>query len=173
MAARRSPARFTRSYKGPGTWAGVSVESTAVPAASSVLLATFIPGGVVETVRRIRMSVLYSSDQNTASETSLGAVGAAVVEATAVTVGVTALPDPITDIQDDIWVMFQGLHTRISFVTGGGLVEPAGMGVEIDSKAMRKLPPGKALVFIVANESASFGALIQCTIRVYATLTSG
>ncbi len=173
MAARRSFSRVSRPYKGAGTWAGVSVESTAVPAGSKVLLASFSSTSVIETVRRIRMSVLYSSDQNAASETSLGAVGAAVVEATAVGIGITALPDPITDIQDDIWVMFQGLHTRISFVSGGGLVEPAGMSVEIDSKAMRKLPPGKVLVFVVANESSSFGALIQATIRVYATQTSG
>ncbi len=173
MAARRSFTRARTAYKGPGTWAGVAIDSTAVPAASSVLLATFAPGGVVETVRRIRMSVLYSSDQNTASEGSLGAVGAAVLEDTALGVGVASLPDPITDIQDDIWVMFQGLHTRISIRGTAGIQEPAGSHYEIDSKAMRKLPPGKKLAFIVANKDATFGALIQCTIRVYATLTSG
>jgi hypothetical protein len=116
------------------------------------------------------MSVLYSSDQNAASETSLGAVGAGVFEDTAIGVGIGSLPDPVTDVGDDFWLMFQGLHTRISFVSGGGLVEPAGMSVEIDSKAMRKLPVGKLLAFIVGNESASFGALIQATIRVYSTL---
>ncbi len=173
MVARR---QFTRgrAYKGPGTWAGVTVQQTAVPVASKVLLATFVPGGVVETVRRVRMSVLYSSDQNTASEASLGAVGAAVMEDTAIAVGVASLPDPITDVQDDVWLMFQGLHTRISVSAGAGaIMEPAGSAYEIDSKAMRKLPPGKSLVFIVANQSSSFAALIQCTIRVYATLTSG
>ncbi len=116
------------------------------------------------------MSLLYSSDQNAGSESTLGAVGAAVLEDTAIAVGIASLPDPVTDVADDFWLMYQGLHTRISFVSGGGLVEPAGMVVEIDSKAMRKLPTGKSLAFIIANGDASFGALVQSTIRVYSTL---
>ena len=170
MAARRRSSAV-RPYRPSGGWGGVTVGQTAVPANSKVLLATFTPSvAFTLTVRRIRMSVLYSSDQNSASEASLGAVAAGVFEDTAIAVGIGSLPDPITDVADDFWLMFQGLHTRISFVTGGGLVEPAGMVVEIDSKAMRKLPTGKSLAFIVGNASATFGALIQTTIRVYSTL---
>ena len=119
------------------------------------------------------MSVMYSSDQNAASENSIGAVGAAVMEDTAIAVGAGSLPDPVSDVADDMWLMYQGLHTRISVRGTDGLVEPAGHIVEIDSKAMRKVSIGKSLVFIVANADSTFGAIIQATIRVYSTNTSG
>jgi len=170
MPARRRVSNV-RQYRPSGGWAGAIIQQTAVAANSSVLLATFTPSvALTLTVRRIRVSVLYSSDQNAASESSLGALGAAVMEDTAIAVGAASLPDPVSDVADDYWLMFQGLHTRISVRGTDGQVEPAGFIAEIDSKAMRKLPTGKSLVFIVANSSATAGALIQLTIRVYTTL---
>ncbi len=170
MVARRR-ATVGRTYKPSGGWSGLTVGSTAVAANTKVLMASFAPQiGLTLTVRRIRISALYSSDQNAASETTLGALGVGVFSDTAIALGIGSLPDPITDVGDDVWMLFQGMHTRISFVSGGGLVEPAGTLYEIDSKAMRKLPNGKSLAVIVGNESSSFGALLQVTIRIYTTL---
>ena len=116
------------------------------------------------------MSIMWSSDQNAASENVLGAVGCAVVEDTAVAVGIGSLPDPITDIADDFWFLFQGLHSRISIRGTDGMTEPAGHILEVDSKAMRKLPTGKSMIVVVGNNSSTAGAIIQATIRVYTTL---
>ena len=172
MPARRRSGFVRSSRAQGGGWAGVAVNQFAVPANNKVLAATVVPNvGFSETIRRTHVSLLYSSDQNIASEASLGAVGFGVFSDTAVAVGIASLPDPVTDIDDDIWFLFQGLHTRFSFSTGGGIAEPAGSLFEIDSKAMRKLPEGKTAGLIVVNNDATFGAVCQLTVRLYSTLS--
>jgi len=148
----------------------VIVPAVNIPANSKVLLAAVVPvaGSPTLTIRRIRMSLLWSSDQKAAEENPIGAIGAAVLGDTAIAVGVTSLPDPVTDVQDDNWMLFQGLHTRFSFVSAAGFEGTNGMLYEIDSKAMRKLPEGTSLAFIAATGS-THGAFLQCIIRVYTT----
>ena len=169
MPGRRRAA--VRPYKPSGAWGGVIIGVVAIPAASKVLLTTFVNDTDFQaTVRRTRISALYSSDQTAAGESTAGALGCAVLENTAITVGIGSLPDPVTDVDEDIWFVFQGLHSRFA-TTGAGIAETAGSLYEIDSKAMRKVPQGKSVALIVANQSAVAGALIQLTVRIYSTMT--
>jgi len=169
VVANRGRRGFVKPFKPSGGWSGVVIPQVGIPGNNKILLAQVIPtaGSPTLTIRRIRMSVLFSSDQAAATESPIGAIGAAVLNDTAIAVGVASLPDPVTDIQDDTWMMFQGLHSKV--VTAGTLgFTESGNLFEIDSKAMRKLPEGMSLAFIAAVGSAQ-GASIQAVIRVYTT----
>ncbi len=171
MPQRRGFTR-TRSYRPSGVWAGLVNNAVTVPASTALLLASFTPSpSFMETVRRTHISLLFSSDQNVASENVVGAIGAGVFTDHAIAIGAASLPDPVTDVGDDIWFMFQGLHSRFSFSAGGGIAETAGSLYEIDSKAMRKVPNGKSVAIIIANASATAGAVVQLTTRIYSTIT--
>jgi len=162
---------FSRPFRPPGSWAGVVVNQFTLAANTKVLAATFSApvASSPQTVRRVHISVLYSSDQNVGSEATLGVIGMGVFNDTAIAVGVGSLPDPATDVNDDVWFLFQGMHTRFSFSAGGGIAEPAGSSYEISSKGMRKIPEGKSACIIVVNNSPTFGAVCQLTARLYST----
>ena len=145
------------------------IQSTALAASSKVALATFTPALDGVTVVRTRMTVMWSSDQRAVTETPQGAIGAAVMDNTAIAAGVASLSDPVTDIDDDIWFVFQGLVSLVGVNSAIGFQEPALSQYEIDSKAMRKVPAGKSMVVIAANAS-SVGARVGAIIRVYTKL---
>ena len=161
-----------RVPRAPGGWSGLIINQTSVPALSKVLLGTFVPSGAFGvTVRRIRATVMWSSDQVAVTENPLGAIGFAVFDDTAVAVGIGSLSDPVTDIQDDIWTAYQGLVARVSVATSIGVNEPAGEVFHIDSKAMRKVPVGKTLAMIVGNARPAEDARISVVVRIYSTFS--
>ena len=168
--ARRSGRSFARPFRPSGGWAGVCIPNTFISGNAKVLLALFVPltGAFTLTIRRIRLSLMWSSDQAAATEEPDGAIGAAILSDTAIAVGVASLPDPITDIGDDIWMMYQGLNTKVVFSDATGVDSNAGRLYEIDSKAMRKIPEGMSLAFICATASAQ-GARVQGQLRLYVT----
>ncbi len=108
------------------------------------------------------------SDQLAASEFPVGALGAGTFTNIAIAAGVASLPDPITEIDDDVWFLFQGLASGFEFGDATGFSSPAGVGFEIDSKAMRKLPDGRSIGFIAANLGAAAFRL-SLVIRLYVT----
>ena len=173
VARARSRGGF-KPFKPSGGWAGVFVPNTTLPGNSKLLLATFTPvaGSVLQTIRRLRMSVMWSSDSVAAIEFPIGAIGAVVVNDLAITAGVASLPDPITEIGDDAWFLFQGLHLRTVFLDATGFASPAGQVYEVDSKAMRKLPDGFSVAIIAATGDAQ-GAQIQLVARMYTTIARG
>ena len=96
------------------------------------------------------------SDQEAADEDQIGAVGAAVVSDQAATVGVTAVPTPITDKDSDMWFLHQYFASSFTFVTAAGFSEQL-KRYDFDSKAMRKVPEGTTISWMVENASATFG----------------
>ncbi len=73
------------------------------------------------------------------------AMGGVVVNEPAFVAGSASMPDPITEIQDDVWAF-------ISTVSVGTL--PRGVGqddIKFDSRAMRKVEEGQRLAIIVSN----------------------
>jgi len=172
--ARSSRRSFARPFKPSGEWAGFFVPNTTIPGNSKVLLGTIIPGtgsGRL-TIRRMRISLMWSSDSLAATEFPIGALGAAVFNDTSIAAGVASLPDPMTDLEDDIWFLYQGLHSRFSFLNASGTNSDAGTVYEIDSKAMRHLPDGRSIGVIVATGDAQ-GAQVQVIVRAYFTLARG
>ena len=67
----------------------------------------------------------------------VGAFGIGVVSLPAFTVGVSAVPTPITEVEWEgwMWHQFFSLHSTAAFDAGG----PNRVQIPIDTKAMRKL----------------------------------
>ena len=165
MPGRRTFSRAARQRTG---WSGtVAVGLITVPPLTKVLLASFAPSGVSETVRRIRGTFFVCSDQTAVSESQNGAVGAAVVGDLAVAAGVGSIKDPVTDVQDESWLWYNSFNI-LNDVNGRG--QSAFHGV-IDSKGQRKVENGSTLVFVVGNANAVFGFQIALSLRVLSSET--
>ncbi len=152
MARRRFiPQRVRR----PTFWAGVAVNQTITTGASVVT--TVVSEADLEnvpdpTLVRCRGDVLV---QMTASAATPGRVvitmGIIVVRATAL--AVPAVPSPLTRGDSD-WIWWTAVGLNIS---GGSVAAPNSDGrsivkrVMIDSKAMRKIKPNEAIVFVMEN----------------------
>ncbi len=153
------------------TWAGsLLAAAVAVPAASKVLLASFVLSnqGIDETVLRTLGEIAIESDQTAANEFQIGAVGMCVVTDTAIATGITALPDPVTDVSDDIWFMYSSFAYRFGLVTGAGFSAQFANVSHFDSKAKRVFSSGQSIAVVVANAHASHGFNILLNTRLLA-----
>lgn len=143
MARRRSnvivrgPRRMTDWSLGPNTNGVQAVDETTTKlawGATAVVTA-------VSTLVRTRGS--WTAVFNTAASVNDGCtlgVGLIIVTAEAASVGVTAIPGPLTNMDDDRWLWHQIVPFLAPQTTFGGSTVPAQMyNFEIDSKAMRKL----------------------------------
>ena len=87
----------------------------------------------------------------TANDGFQGAFGVGLFGNEAVTVGVTALPDPVDDIGDERWLY----HTFFSVRSGTTTAADVGQHLmatfrrTVDSKAMRKAPPDLVLACLL------------------------
>ncbi len=173
MARRAAPvrgSRFARSDRQPTNWSRV-VENAQVTiaAVTKVLMHNLVLSnpGIAETVRRTRGVLTVTSDVAAIGEFVSGALGAMVVTDTAVAVGITALPDPVTDKDDDgwmLWVPFQGIVQGVAGTTWANL--PPYLTVDFDSKAMRKVEEGFGVVYVVATAAGSNGVELGLTLSV-------
>ncbi len=138
-SVRRS---FRRGTQSPTAWAGISTAPASLAAGSKVLVANFVPnpGLPSETLVRTRGLLTITN----AAARSDGAFGACVVSDSAITAGVASIPDPITEINDDLW-------TLIVPIGIGETADPAWMNYEFDSKGMRRIEEGQSLAFVLAN----------------------
>ena len=148
---RRRVARrggFRRGTSSPTSWAGFHVDST-IAASSKLLLAVFVQsaGHSHETVVRQVGSVSIGTT------TAGGAIvfGSCVVSDAAVAIGITAIPDPITEINDDLWSMIVPIASASQQ-----------RSENFDQRGMRKIEEGQSLVLVVAN-----GGLSTVTFNIY------
>ncbi len=151
------------------TWAGaIPAAISTVPAASKVLLAsaTLSNPGIDETILRVVGQLGVGSDQTAAPETVIGAVGMCLVTDTALAVGVSSLPDPVTDVQDDIWFMYQAFVQKFEFESATGTTPNFLTQYAIDSKAKRIWHSGMSLAIVAANAHASQGLQLAFPNRV-------
>jgi len=81
----------------------------------------------------------------------IGAFGAGIVSAEALGVGVTALPTPFRDADWGGWMVWQPWAFRFQSDTDVGK-EFGSVEFEIDSKAMRKVEPNSAMVFVAESQ---------------------
>ncbi len=143
MANRRFQGRQRVSQRAPTSWAGACFEHIDLPADSKVILGSFVPlaGFAHETV--VRVVGTWATNP-----TAIGcvAIGACVVTDRAFTAGIASMPDPITDIADDIWMFIDAVSA------------PAALATEqrrYDSRAMRRVEEGTRLVIIAAQTTAA------------------
>ena len=160
FGGRRSPGRLTE-------WFGKAFASDtiALPAASFVIDSSLTATGVAKipfTITRTIGLLSVMSDQNAAVEVPFGAFGMRVVSAKALATGPTAVPDPVTEVTDDGWYVYQ------PFSCEGTLSSNAGrpiMQFPFDSRAQRKVEDGDQVVAMMANASAADGLLYVLNLR--------
>jgi len=109
------------------------------------------------TVVRTRAEILWTSDQQAATEGPFGAVGDIVVSDQASAAGAASVPDPLTDGDGD-WFTYQPLIVKFQFASGVGFHPDAGAHFSIDSKAMRKVGINDDLITVVTNGDSTTGA---------------
>ncbi len=167
--ARRAvrSSRFSRGPRRATDWSasGAQAAVTGVGASTATLLQSFTPIVGGETAIRIRGLIGVASDQQSATELQLGAVGIAVVTQQAQSVGITAIPHPDTDAAWGGWMWHSYFARKIFFTTGVGFQFDVMHQIPIDSKSMRKVDEDERLVVVVEN-SAAFGIDIYANIRI-------
>ena len=105
------------------------------------------------------------SDQVVAREVPMGTLGATVVTDRAVTVGITAMPDPVTESNADYWFLFQPWSVIMQIGGAGEVGASHSAQLFFDSKAQRKVEEGEDIVFILANADTASGIFFQLQFR--------
>ena len=169
----RTPARRfagSRAHRQPTSWGRlVPTAFTVVPAASKVLLATFVLSnpGIGETVRRTRGIVSVRSDQTSLPEIQLGAVGFVIVSDLAIAAGAASIPGLVSDASDDGWFVWQpfgqSLSAAASFTTNWQWL--------FDSKAMRRIEEGFTIAVMAENAHATNGLSVHVSTSLLASLS--
>jgi len=148
----KRPRRLTSWERGPGS-TGVTTLSASANAILGSGVAALQDG---QTIARIRGKLGLTLTSFTGTGDGFqGAFGIGVVTLSAFTVGITAVPTPITEIASEIWMYHQLFDLR------GGLtaVPVEAMRFEIDSKAMRKF--GENVVVYGAIEIVEVGTAVM------------
>ncbi len=130
--------------RAPTGWAGFLGFDATVAAGTKQIIGSFVPlpGFSHETAVRV-----------VGDWTSQGAVGGSVVIGMCVVtdaafaIGATAIPDPATEISDDIWMFISSISK-----VGVDDIQPSRL---FDSRAMRKVDEGSRLVLMIANTGST------------------
>ncbi len=101
------------------------------------------------TIVRTRGVFHIKSDQVAATEPQQAGIGMCVVTEQALAIGVTAVPTPITDMESDLWFLYELAFSEFVFGSAIGFDAAAGSQVRFDSKAMRKVEDGQDVIVVV------------------------
>ncbi len=160
---RRYPNQQRRSRPNRSWSLSTSAVYQTVPAASKVLLGGFSLSNVNidETILRVVGGISVLSDQAISEETQVGAFGMILVTDAAVSVGITAIPGPVTDGADDGWFVHQSFFQT----TKNDVSSPADRWYGIDSKAKRIASEGQQIALVCENFHATHGLVIGRFVR--------
>ena len=163
MAQQRRVLSRGRGARRATEWGFLSETGVTTLAANSFLLWNSLSqasfgGAAPLTLVRTRGIITVFSDQVAATEMVHAVAGIAIVKEAARAAGTASLPDPGVGAADDgVWQMFQPLMARFTFLNATGVIGDNGRTYEIDSKSMRKIETGDALVLMLSNVSAAHG----------------
>ena len=160
--------RFTRGRGRLGSpretsWLSIDFDEQVLGAPGTAITHTMTAEELAKrpfTVIRTHLEVMLLSDQTSASEDQLVAVGLCVVSEQAVAIGITAVPTPITDLDSDLWYVHQVMLNRFQFASGIGFEPTAGRRYSIDSKAMRKVNNDEEMILVQEVSALAEGAVI-------------
>jgi len=174
VARRTTPQRVrVSSQRIRPTWGYLdSLATFTIAANTKVLAGTFILGtsALGETILRVRGALSISSDQAVAPEEQIGAFGMGVFSDASLTTGIGALPDPVTNGDDDLWFVHHPFAQRSSAINAGG---QTGFIYTIDSKAMRKVEHGYSVGIVLVNASVFHAVSFNFSIRILSKITQG
>ena len=154
--ARRFTQRPRSGPKRSMVWLNVSLGRQVAIALNDFLLGSLNAAALALrpfTVVRTHLVVGINSDQTSASEDPLGAVGFIVSPDKSVALGVTAIPMPLTQADADFFV-YQVMANKFVFVSGIGIVARYDMQYIVDSKAMRKVGNDDDIAIVWEDQSA-------------------
>ena len=155
VSARRAP--FVRGVRRKTSWLGAAADTATTQLnANTLIIDQSLSAGELArrpfTIVRTRGYIYIQSNQLAAREEVHGALAFAVVSDQAVAAGGAAVPDPITNIDSDMFFVWQAFAFGQMPSSG----TPAGVMIPFDSKAMRKVSDGEDVAVIVVNESSAF-----------------
>ncbi len=164
-AQRFGPGRKVVNYG----WSFLSVDYTVVPSGSKVLLSFFfLDTAFEETIVRTRGIMSVASDQTAAVEDQRGALGFIRVTDRARVAGAASIPGPITDGDDDGWMVWVPFAQK-SVVN---VTAPPSMQYMIDSKAQRIVREGQEIAVMVENGDGVTGLTVALQLRVLSRFRS-
>jgi len=138
-------------------WLRADAAVTNIPTAGTAILLTALSVEGIDqipfTVVRTRGLLTLASDQIANGENQWIAYGHIVVKVTAQAIGVTAVPTPLSEGEDD-WFVYEEFAQQIGVSSATSVFKIGGFK-EFDSKAMRKVDIGDTIV--TAVESAASG----------------
>ncbi len=120
--------------------------------------------GIDETHLRTVGLLSIRSDQVAASEQQDGAIGMILATDQALSVGITAVPHPITDADDDGWILYQPFSQAILVGDATGFNSHGAVQYHFDTKAKRIIHDGSAIALVLQN-SSSTGIIFSIIMR--------
>ena len=145
--ARGRSTRMAKVWQGAFNTANISLGTTQVNVLQSV------ESDLNQTLLRVRGNILVSATPNAATDIGIVAFGLVVVSSQAANAGGVSLPGPIADIEADwLWHTFVSMDAIILTVADAN-ARLVVHRVEIDAKAMRKIP-GDSVVVLVGETTA-------------------
>ncbi len=155
---RRSFSRRSGARRGTNWGRLVEDSVTTVPAASKVLLASFVLSnpGIAETIVRTIGRFAWMSDQVAVVESQIGAFGMVVVSDIALAAGAASIPGPVTEATDDGWFVWESFFSKSEGLTTG---EPGFTSKlqQFESRAARRVEEGFSIAIMVENAHATTG----------------
>ena len=168
MARRRfvATSRISSSQRRKTQWGGLAAQSFIAVSSAGATLISSTSFEAPATVVRCRGNISLQPDSFASDANVTGAIGMGVVSAEALGVGVSAVPEPFTDADWGGWMVWHPFSFRVEFVGNTNVVFPATISIPIDSKAMRKVEPNEALVFVAESFSGAYSISEQIRILV-------
>ena len=154
---RKTAARRSKVWVGAqGTIAALGPSSAS---AFTIIDETSLETQGKPTIARCRGMWNAWHDTSAAAATSsmVVAAGIAVVSTKAITAGVTAIPNPLTNIEWP-WLWWDSALVGNEVITAVGVQSIGNTNRVIDSKAMRKIPPASTLILVLESGPALEGA---------------
>ena len=168
MARRRVGEFRARAARPNRAWATINDTGFVTVAANTVnFIASFTPSnaGIDETVLRTVGQLSIISDITGTAEEQVGAFGMILVTQQAISVGVTAVPDPVVDAGDDGWFVYQSFAQQSGTVTTGR----GSFSYPINSKAKRILEgTGMGIALVITNSHPTHGLEFNIQLRILA-----
>ncbi len=170
MANRRFRPRVSRGPRRQTEWLSLTAPSatTALAAASKIQWLTMVAAEITKLPFTIVRTIGFVSirQQSAVDSIQSGAFGLTIVTDRAESVGITALPDPVTESDADYWFLFQPWSTALKIETAAEQsATNSPFHTMFDSKAQRKVEEGERIVGVLANASAAQAIEFQIQLR--------